>query len=280
MTESTHVAPEWQPPDGLRDPFVRRLEFKRGDKKGRATWSRLSRGRITGPREQAVAWRLADYGNKDGHNCHPGMARLASDTCSSEKTVRRAMAWLAENGWCRVEQRGRRKLGEADVYVLTIPAPVAASAGLWTPAGGAQWMERPSDEPARPELRRPAPSFPEVNGDRYSEVLEVTPDFLEVTGDVSPVSVDLPPGPKHQGLSTPSSGSTTGARQVAREVWDDVKTLSPDDLEYDDLLLNAIEDHVGHLRIDVESAVRGMLASGEHPRLVVNKALQMHREAS
>lgn len=263
MPEDTHVSPQWQPPTGLSDPYMRRLPSRRAD------WCRANRGRLD-TREQAVAFRLSDYGNPDGSRCHPGIARLAEACRMSDKTVRRSLAALVDGGWIELTARGNSRIGHSDVYQLTLPGPLAVEKGKWPEEWGEQqWRERPSWLPKHP-AEKPRP-------DRK---LPVTWETSPVPAAVSPVPRDLPPGPVHPDLSTPFSGSTTGARQVAREVWDDVKTLNPDDLEYDDHLLATIEDHVGHLDITVESAVRGMLASGEHPRLVVNKALQMSREAS
>lgn len=258
MSEHTHVPPQWQPPTGLRDPFVRRLHLDR------AHWCRVTRGRIPELREQAVALRLADYGNKDGTNCHPGIARLADDTCASEKTIRRALSWLTENGWVTITHRGRRKLGEADVYRLTIPAPLAANEGWWTREQGAQWMERPSTEPKRPELRREKPSFPAVTSDRYNSVLEVRSELLEVTDDVLEVNDDLPPGPTHPGLSTPLRDSISASHASVRGDEAD--------------LIQAIENEVGGpLRPDVEAMVDGMLSRGADPRMVFRVAIARER---
>jgi Helix-turn-helix domain len=142
------VNPEWQPPHGLRDPYIRRMPAMR------TTWSRAIRGQITQLADVAVARTLADYGNKNGANCRPGIARLAHDLCSSEKTVMRSLRSLYEAGWITFTERGARKLGHADTYRLTIPAPVAVELELWTDDNGAQWMERPGDVPKRPASTR------------------------------------------------------------------------------------------------------------------------------
>lgn len=258
MSQDTHVQPQWQPPAGLSDPFVRRMRLDR------APWCRVSRGRIPELREQAVALRLADYGNKDGSNCHPGVARLAADTCASEKTVRRALSWLTENGWITITQRGRRKLGEADVYRLTIPAPVAAIQGWWTAEQGSQWMERPESEPKRPELRREKASFPAVTADRYNSVLEVRSELLKVTDEVLEVNDDLPPGPTHPVLSTPRRDSISASHASVRGDEDD--------------LIEAIEHEIGGpLRPDVEAMVDGMLSRGADPRMVFRVAIARER---
>lgn len=96
-----------------------------------------------------MAKTLADYSNKDGSNAHPGVARLADDLCCSTRTIKRSLAWLSEYGFLSVAERGSRKLREADVYALSIPAPLAVHLGLWRENFGEQWMERPEYVPRR-----------------------------------------------------------------------------------------------------------------------------------
>jgi hypothetical protein len=137
--------PEYKPPAHLKDPLVRRWHLDR------ARWVRAIRGRIPDLREIAVAHAVSTYANKDGSNAYPGVANVVADLCSSDKTVRRALGWLVEHGFLTVTHKGRRKLGEADVHQLSIPAPLAVELGLW-PEGEHQWMERPADEPKRPDV--------------------------------------------------------------------------------------------------------------------------------
>lgn len=258
MSEDTHVQPQWQPPAGLNDPYVRRLNVDR------AKWARATRGQIPEFREQAVALYLADYGNKDGSNCHPGVQRLVDDTSSSDKTVRRALAWLTEHGWITRTHKGSRKLGQADVYRVTVPAPYAANLGWWTPSCGNQWMNRPASEPKRPELRRDQPKFPQVNDDRKKPVVAVTGELVEVTDGVLPVNDDLPPGLSHPVLSSPRRDSISASHASVRGDDDD--------------LIEAIEHEIGGpLRPDVEAMVDGMLSRGADPRMVFRVAIARER---
>lgn len=262
MDNNTNAVPEWQPPSGLRDPFVRRLERER------ALWQRASRGRIRNASAQAVAAHLSGYGNTKGRNNHPGIARLINDTCLSDRTVRRALGWLVENGWLTVTSKGARKLGHANVYQLTIPAPVAAEMGLW-PEGRDQWMERPPGEPKRPDVTReegrrhdPAPRFVPVN----EAVLPV--NWADV-----PVTPDLPPGLTHQG-STTSSRSSTSAPLASERGADDL-----DDEEYVEALVEEIEERLGGaMSPTVATMVDGMISAGAHRKMIVRTALARERD--
>jgi hypothetical protein len=110
----------------MRDPFALRVSPVE-----RAKWSRAIRGQITELRDVAVARTLADYGNRDGTNCHPGIARLADDLCCSHRTVIRSLAELTRQGYLHLARRGSRKAGEADTYNLALPAPIADQFNTW-----------------------------------------------------------------------------------------------------------------------------------------------------
>lgn len=140
------VTPQWTAPIGLSDPFIRRWHVNRG------TWTSAIRGHVA-LRDAAVALTLAGYGNADGTNCHPGIMRLAEDLGSSPSTIKRSLAWLDEHGWISRTARGSRKLGHADTYQVSIPAPYAVTAGWWPDDDSPQWMERPSQRPNRPFLQ-------------------------------------------------------------------------------------------------------------------------------
>jgi hypothetical protein len=45
---------------------------------------------------KGVAFALATYANTDGTSIYPGNERLTAVTCTADKTVRRALAWLRE----------------------------------------------------------------------------------------------------------------------------------------------------------------------------------------
>lgn len=261
MSEDSKRAPQWQPPNHLRDPFVRRFPQQR------ALWARASRGRIPDLREQAVAARLAEYANKDGSNAHPGAERLAVDCCTSAKTVRRALSWLIENGWVSTSHRGNRRLGHADVYQLTVPAPVAAELGWWPDEE--QWMERPKGEPKRPELQRGTRPFPVANSvHRSARSVDNQAPSLD-NGDGSVANVDQPPGLPHQGLSAPSRDSISASSS------DDAAT-DPDSFE---AIVGEIEERLGGpMSPTVATMVDAMLADGAHRKMIVRTALARERD--
>lgn len=254
------MKPEWDPPVGFRDPIVRRLLAPALDpdrpEMGRAKWSRIIRGRIPEFREVAVVLTVSGYANRDGSSCHPGVARLVEDLQSSDKTIRRSLDWLSEHGWLTVIHRGRRKLREANVYTLSIPAPVAAELGLWRETQGGdvapQWLERPETEPKRPDVAinsgRRKPPFPPVIRDRKKPVLAVTDEVLAVApGGSSGRSSDLPPGPSHQVLEDHHSASVSRPHAPARgRIKTITEGLDPDDPEVAELLAERIEEQLGY----------------------------------
>jgi helix-turn-helix protein len=204
------VIPEYAPPPSLRDPYVRRTAVDR------ATWTRAIRGQIPDTREIAAGHVMASYANRDGSNMHPGIARLAADLCCSPSTAKRALAWLVEAGWLTITRRGRRRLGEADVYQLTAPAPLAVGIGRWTEDDGPLWMERLEGEPKRPFLQVTVepkkPGVVGVNSGPYNTVVGTNDEFLGVTESVSRGhSCDPPPGPIHQVLKHHSDHSRSDA---------------------------------------------------------------------
>jgi DNA-binding transcriptional MocR family regulator len=106
---------------------------------------RALRGRIPKAHDRLVAMAFASYGNSDGSRNYPGLATLAEELFISESTVKRSLAWLAENGWIARVERGDRWAKKADVWQLTLPAPVAAELGRWEPEQhGSLWMQRPA----------------------------------------------------------------------------------------------------------------------------------------
>jgi hypothetical protein len=95
-----------------------------------------------------VAHTIANYGDTDGTNAHPGGERLAGDVCRSLRTIRTSLAWLDEHGFVTRTDVGNRVAprGWADTYRLTLPAPLALTLGLWGDlASDPLWMERPKE---------------------------------------------------------------------------------------------------------------------------------------
>jgi len=264
------MRPQWEPPLGLRDPFVRRLRLDR------ATWTRAIRGRIPELRDVAAAHTMASYANRDGSNAHPGVARLVKDLMSSDKTVRRALASLIEAGWVTVSYRARRKLGEADVHCLSVPAPLAVEMELWTETSGAQWMERPTSEPKRPDAavtgdRKKRP-FPPVTVDRKKSVVPVTNGFVPVKSSVLPVTGDLPPGPIHQDLEHQSASRTPHHADARWRATTITVAMILDGIDLDDDLdlVDRIEDALHHHGLEVNDPQRlaAMVAEGRTEKAI------------
>ncbi len=271
---------EHDPPPALADPYVRRCSIARG------RWVTAIRGRIPEARDVAVAHTLAGYANKDGSRAHPGQGRLARDLCSSERTIRRSLAWLSAAGWLTVTQRGRRKLGEADVFGLTVPAPVAVDLGLWLPEYGRQWMERPSVERAPdfpPATRdRNKHDFPPVTGGRYNEFLPDTGKFLPDTESVSTGhSCVRPPALVHQLLFHHADFRN---RPPAGAVGDDrtpLADLDPNDPDLAEQIEQYVEAEIGGpLTPGTDSLILGMLERQAHPHSVMNAALANEHQAN
>lgn len=130
------------PPPALVNPLVRYVTVKR------SWWSEDIRRQITNTTVGYIATTLANYGDKYGRECWPGVERLAEDVFCVERTVIRAMNWLAEYGFVHLHKRGARKLKEANHYHLAIPAPLAARRGLW--AAEERWW---TEEPAQRHMR-------------------------------------------------------------------------------------------------------------------------------
>ncbi len=90
----------------------------------RYEWERIVRRVIMPGPTKYVGLTLATYANADGTSIYPGNERLAAVTCQSDKTVRRALAWL-RGGYLierlREGSRGGRG-GFADEYRLTLPS--------------------------------------------------------------------------------------------------------------------------------------------------------------
>lgn len=270
MSESTHVVPQWQPPSHLADPYVRRERVKR------SVWTTASRGRIPGGTTQAVAWRLSEYGNRGGENCHPGARRLARDVRASEKSVRRALAWLTAAGWVSCTFHGNRKLEQANVYRVTIPAPVSADMGRWTEEMGDQWMERPEGVPWGDDVADagplPCPPIPEA---RRSDRIDKSVRSGAIPDGSSPIPVtgDRPPGESHPVLNTPLRDSITASHASARRDGDD---------PIDDDVMDRVTEEIGAtiggpMSYDVAAMVDGMLCRDADPRMIVRVAVARER---
>jgi len=249
--------PEWNPPAHINDPIVRRRFIDR------ATWMRALRGRIPKAHDRLVAMAFATYGNSDGSRNYPGHATLAEELFVSESTVKRSLAWLAENGWLARTERGDRWAKKADVWQLTLPAPVAAELGRWDPEKhGGQWMQRPVGEPKRPGVRcRPLPRRQLRQGDTGPK------EEIEVRKDVDRgSSLDLPPEPDQ---------SLYHHADLPDRARTDVRAaeIDPDEEDVDESIADALAEELGHeVGGDTRSLIFGMLESGCHPKFVYNAA--------
>lgn len=91
---------------------------------GQHEWRRAIRSQMNSPTTFAVAQALVSYTNRDGSNAHPGNERLAADLGCTTKTIQRALKWLRDEGWLRLDQpanmpdRGRKLAQE---WSLTVP---------------------------------------------------------------------------------------------------------------------------------------------------------------
>lgn len=103
-------------------------------------------------REYRVLMSVFDYSSGDGTSAHPGAARIAEDTCISERIVRDCLKSLVEKQWVIREERGGQKEGvrrAASFMLHPEPAPYL------TPARSEQAH---SEHPARSEPAHSTPS--------------------------------------------------------------------------------------------------------------------------
>lgn len=103
-------------------------------------------------REYRVLMSVFDYSSGDGTSAHPGAARIAEDTCISERIVRDCLKSLVEKQWLLREERGGQKEGvrrAASFQLHPEPAPYL------TPARSEQAH---SEHPARSEPAHSTPS--------------------------------------------------------------------------------------------------------------------------
>jgi hypothetical protein len=86
---------------------------------------------------KAVAYTLATYGDLDGTSIRPGNDALVADTCTSDKTVRRAVGELRDLGLIvrTVQGSARGRAGVADEYRLAIPANLLMRTRVRLPDG-------------------------------------------------------------------------------------------------------------------------------------------------
>lgn len=93
---------------------------------------------------KAVAERVAQYGNPDGTQVRPGVARIAVDLEAGHTAVRNAITVLVRVGLLRLVKPGTRR--HAAVYRLIIGANLIENVELWTPSRYSLEIERTSDK--------------------------------------------------------------------------------------------------------------------------------------
>jgi Helix-turn-helix domain len=87
----------------------------------RFEWERVMRRCLIPLKVKAVGRTLAEYGDKDGRNIHPGEPRLAAVCGMGKSTVRRMVATLIDLGLIERLANGGGPSGGAARYRLTVP---------------------------------------------------------------------------------------------------------------------------------------------------------------
>ena len=69
-------------------------------------FDRLIRDRNLNGMDPCVAWRLLDRISVEGNHCYPSLETVAAELDCNEKTVRRSINALEENGWFDIKRGG------------------------------------------------------------------------------------------------------------------------------------------------------------------------------
>ncbi|GAA5157182.1 helix-turn-helix domain-containing protein [Ornithinimicrobium tianjinense] len=94
-------------------------------------WQKYLRGASALTHAQyRVLMSISTYADETGGNAYPGNERLAADACVDERTARRSVKVLEEQGWLKVTYRGGNSVAyrQANTYQLTIPEHLTATA--------------------------------------------------------------------------------------------------------------------------------------------------------
>lgn len=277
------MIPEWEPPSGMRDPFVWRCARER------VRWLVDIRGQLPKLADYAVAHTLASYGNKDGSRCRPGTERLADALGCDKKTVKRSVDWLAEHGWIWLMNPGVPVRGQANEYRLTIPAPFAVERGLWEEKFGPQWVERPAGHPKRPGVREGGhrrPPKPKTEGGHGRPPNQALGGHLDALGGHGcPETVDTgvpPPGSTHQESSHHSEKFLLCLNADASRRSDkpqlDVEDLDPDASDLVEQIEQRLEEELGtYPNADTCGLILSMVGRA-HPNAILNAARARERD--
>jgi hypothetical protein len=242
--------------------------------------------------DYAVARAAADYGNKHGTSIFPGVERLAEDLGTTTKTVKASLAWLTEHGWLYLEERGNRRLGHANRYQLSVPAPLATSIvveipkderveggpthrWLWANPGRSQWIERPESEPKREAARGPyqraagaarAGRGAAIRGSNSAAGEVSAPDQGVIT---SPHPVMYPEDSLH-----PAERNARGHADARPRESTAPPKFDLDDPDVGQQIAAEAERRLGAGISDHNvREIEGMLADGCHPKFALNAAI-------
>lgn len=172
---------------------------------------------ISGFTIKAVGERLAQYGNPDGTEVRPGIARIAVDMETSYTTVRNAITVLERVGLIRLVTPGNRN--RAAVYRLIIGANLIESVELWSPPRHKLEINRvaekyrgqtetPTADPSGVSSADPLLT-PEGSADGDPEGLDDLP-----TADASGTENEPPLTPQGSGPLTPQASATNHRPRV------------------------------------------------------------------
>lgn len=176
---------------------------------------------VSGFTVKAVGERLAQYGNPDGTEVRPGIARIAVDMETSYTTVRNAITVLERSGLIELVTPGNRH--KAAVYRLIIGANLVESVELWSPTRHALEINRVSER-----YRGQVEQIPTADASGVSSGdLLLTPEGSAV-GRSSAPSAD-PSGtengelltPQGSGLLTPQGSATNHGPRLNYDQPDD-----------------------------------------------------------
>jgi hypothetical protein len=145
---------------------------------------------------KAVAYTMATYGDLDGTSIRPGNDALVADTCTSDKTVRRAITELRGLGLIDrvVHGSARGRAGVADEYRLAIPVDLHERTRVRLPNGNVIGTLVTHDRCSGPDHRSP------MTGDQNGNTGHMEPGTPVIwdgnTGHMepgTPVTHDRPP---------------------------------------------------------------------------------------
>lgn len=79
----------------------------------------------TGPTKSVLMMIAMRANEQEGHTCYPGIEKLSDDSGFSERTVKKAVRWLVDNGEIVILERGgfRGGVGYANRYQVTFKYP-------------------------------------------------------------------------------------------------------------------------------------------------------------